>query len=237
MRSLCLTNLNELARLSLTYSERGTAEAKENLILALENQLRRLAVDYLGRDNNELTSIRETIKQWQDRLRTATRGVSIELTPARKKVYLDCVDSLDAKLTAAGAAEAMRIFDLPETELKFVAIKVYQRDQITSYLHRIYVRQADYNAIAHRLEEDPTANVIRTILKETNRTLHYQKSHQFIPTVAGDDLLAMGLHYGAPCMLHAQISYAEDDGGTLIPIELLITKYSRPINVLGFPVR
>jgi len=87
--------------------------------------------------------------------------------------------------------------------------------------------------IEQQFQQDSTMNIIKGILSKHEFSLHYKKSHQFIPAIVGDDSSVLHVSRNHPCLLHIQVSYIEEYE-KLTPVELLISKYLQPINVCGF---
>jgi molybdenum cofactor biosynthesis enzyme MoaA len=161
---------------------------------------------------------------------------------SRPKTPVD-LENIDIALTQAGVAEAADIFDAPKSEIKCLAYRVFNDASGVIYLHRVFIRGADFLLIEREFVQDNAINIIRTLLRKKKLSLCLRKAHQFIPTTAGRDSDILDTSANTPAMLHVQVSYVEPTGTSLgaghngtasgEPIELLITKYTTPINVFG----
>jgi molybdenum cofactor biosynthesis enzyme MoaA len=176
--------------------------------------------------------------------RELTQKLDIETERySRPKTPVD-LESVDTVLTEAGIAEAADLFDVPQSEIKCIACRVFNDTSGASYLHRVFIRNADFRLIEEEFRKNNTINIIKTLLAKKRLSLCLRKTHQFIPTLVGRDSDILDTDASSPAMLHAQVSYVESTdtpsargaGAAVLckPVELLVTKYTTPVNIFGY---
>ena len=213
----------------------GGGEAKENLADAIHNyalELREQA-EYCG--SKELKILANDFVNKGLKLRSEYVLDSNNYISPRKKVYVNDTD-IDIELNNSGISESAKLFNVDASCVKLIPFKIYNKDNISTYLHRVYVRNIDFSLVSEEFELCNTINIVDSISKKKDYCLHYKKSHQFIPTVVGGDQSVLRHNSSTPCMLHIQVTYAENIDKSLFPVELLITKYLGPISLCGFVV-
>ena len=176
--------------------------------------------------------------------RELTQKLGIETERySRPKTTVD-LENVDSALTEAGMAEAADILDVPKSEIKCIAYRVFNDTSGASYLHRVFIQNGDFQLIEEEFRKNNTINIIKTLLGKKKLSLCLRKTHQFIPTLVGRDADVLDTDASSPAMLHAQVSYVEPtdaagargDNRTVSckPIELLVTKYTTPVNIFGY---
>ncbi len=167
--------------------------------------------------------------------------LGVDFGASRRPKTRVALEDIDRRLTSAGRTEAADLFGVKRDGVEVLAFRVFHEKTKETYLHRVFVRKDDLIQIADELENDPTTNIIRSLVTSRGISLHNRKSHRFIPTTVGDDARVLEEHVDSAALLHAQISYAEptaqtikETGMALEPVELLLTKYTRPVSVCGY---
>jgi molybdenum cofactor biosynthesis enzyme MoaA len=165
-------------------------------------------------------------------------GLGIKRDDHLRQKTLINLNSIDSKLNSIGLNEAADIFGIDEDKIQCIAYKIYDSAKRNTYIHRIFVKKDDYNAINENIIKRDDVNIIRNILELKGISLSLRKSHQFRSTLLDGDADVMGGARNDPAFLHLQISYFESDEPsnedlTIHPVELLITKYTTPLNIYG----